>query len=343
MSTTEVKLFGCLLQLLCLVAIAKATCNVCNPVNNMTCYSSSQFQACDANGLPSRLPTSCPAGYSCVSGASGVLCLPNNSTTIADCQDCNKCDANLTFACTSTSTFALCLGTTTPQNSSGSCAAGYVCNMNATQICGLETQVTPTCSYADDPTTTTTTTTTTPATTAATTTTAPATPSPENPNTYCSAIRAQGYYPAGDYAETTCRQYIYCYLSGGVWRGQRYNCPGRTYFSPTMRTCVTAMPANCYTPTFTTTTTTVAPTTSNPDAYCAKMQVQDTFPVGTIASSTCRQYVSCFRLGNNWLGQLYTCPGNTYYSSATKKCVTALPATCTSGIASLSLNGVDLE
>ncbi|XP_030081498.1 integumentary mucin C.1 [Drosophila hydei] len=336
MSTTESKLLGCLLQLLCLFATASATCNVCNAVNNMACYSSTQLQACDATNLPTLIPTSCPAGNVCVSGAAGALCEPSSTTTVADCQDCNKCDASMTFACTSTSTFALCLGTTTPQTSLGTCETGYVCNVNNALICGsVATQAVPTCSYADDPTTTTATTPTTP--------TTAATPSTENANAYCSAVRSRGPFAVGNYTETTCRQYISCYLLNGVWRGQKYTCPGRTYYNPTSRLCVTAIPTTCFTPTFTTTTTTVAPTTSNPNAYCAQMQIADYFPVGTLASSTCRQYIYCYRVGTSWYGSLYTCPGSTYYDSATKQCVAALPALCTGRIASLSLNGIELE
>ncbi|EDW69127.2 uncharacterized protein Dvir_GJ12295 [Drosophila virilis] len=334
MSAKEMKLFGWLLQLMCLWASAKATCNVCNAVNSMACYSLNQTQACDASGLPTRIPYSCPDGYVCVSSAAGVRCQPSSSGTGA-CQDCNKCDFTRTFACTGTNTFALCLGTDAPQNSVGTCAAGYVCNNRDERICGLDTQVVPTCSYADETTTTTTATT-------ATTTTA-ATPSTSDASAYCAAVQAQGNYAVGNYTATTCRQYIKCFLLNGSWRGQAYTCPGSTYFSPSSRLCVTTVPATCYTPLSTTTTTTVAPTTSNPNAYCAKMQAEDYYPVGTTASTTCRQYIYCFELNGSWKGKLYTCPGSTYYNSSSKTCVTALPATCTSAVASLSLNGVDLE
>lgn len=123
----------------CLLSSTQATCNVCNSVNNLTCYSSTQMQACDASGTPTGSPTDCPTGYVCVSGTGGVLCEPEDSTggSQADCQECNKCDSSQTFACTGTSTFALCLGTDTVQNSTGTCADGYVCNINDTQICGL--------------------------------------------------------------------------------------------------------------------------------------------------------------------------------------------------------------
>ncbi|KAH8371825.1 hypothetical protein KR093_008979 [Drosophila rubida] len=324
-----------LLLLACLVTAARSTCNVCNTVNNLACYSTTQVQACDANNLPTGAAYDCPTGYLCVSGSSGVLCEPQSAASSgADCQDCNKCDASLTFACTSSSSFALCLGTNTPQLSEGSCAAGYVCNTANSQICGLSPTVAATCSYADD-------TTTTASTVASSTTTA--TPSTSNAATYCAAVQQQGNFKVGDYTESTCRQYIKCFLLNGQWLGQKYTCPGKTYFSPTAKLCVSSLPANCYTPSSTTTTTTAAPTTSNPSAYCAKMQSEDYFPVGTNPSSSCRQYIYCFRTSGGWSGQRYTCPGKLYYNSASKTCVTALPATCSSSVASLSLNGVDLE
>ncbi|EDV96223.1 GH16136 [Drosophila grimshawi] len=332
MSTKDTQLLNWLLLLIFLVDSVRSACNVCNSVNSMACYAVDQIQACDANNLPTRIPFNCPPGYVCVSGASGVLCRPTASGSIGDCQDCNKCDATNTFACTGTNSFALCLGTTTPQNSLGSCSPGYVCNNMNDQICGLETQFGPTCSYADDTTTTATPPTATPA----------PTPSTDNAATYCAAVKAPGNYAVGDYAETTCRQYIKCFLLNGVWRGQKYTCPGKTYFNPTTGLCAVSMPGNCYTPTGTTTTTTVAPTTSNPNAYCAKMQSQDYFPVGTNPSSTCRQYIYCHLLNGRWLGNMYTCPGNTYYNSSTKRCQTGLPATCTRAVARLSLNGVEL-
>ncbi|KAH8336053.1 hypothetical protein KR067_011906 [Drosophila pandora] len=321
----------------CLLSSTQATCNVCNSVNNLTCYSSTQMQACDASGTPTGSPTDCPSGYVCVSGTSGVLCKPEDSTggSQADCQECNKCDTSQTFACTGTSTFALCLGTDTVQNSTGTCADGYVCNINDTQICGLSSGgVAPTCSYADDTTTTT-------STTAATTTAA--TPSTSSASSYCGAVQSQGKFAVGNDAYTTCRQYIECNLVSGSWVGQTYTCPGSLYFSSSASLCVATMPSTCSTSVSSTTTTTAAPTTSNPNAYCQAMQSQGYYPVGTDASTTCHDYIYCFLLNGSWSGQSYTCPGDMYYNSASKLCATDLPSTCSTTVASLTLNGVNLD
>ncbi|XP_017052852.1 nuclear pore complex protein DDB_G0274915 [Drosophila ficusphila] len=324
-----------LLLLGCLVASTRGTCNVCNTVNNLTCYSSTQMQACQPDVLSTATPTDCPSGYVCVSGSSGVLCEPQDSASgsQADCQECNTCDSTQTFACTGTQSFALCLGTPTVQDSVGTCASGYVCNINDTQICGLPADgVMATCSYADDTTTSTT-----------TTSTTAATPSTGSASTYCAAVQSQGKYAVGYNADTTCRQYIYCTLVGGSWVGQTYTCPGAMYFNSSSKMCVTSMPSTCSTSAPTPATTTVAPTTSNPAAYCQAMQSEGYYPVGTDASTTCRQYIYCFLNGGSWSGNMYTCAGNLYYNSASKICVSSLPSTCSTTVASLTLNGVVLD
>ncbi|XP_017139092.1 spore coat protein SP96 [Drosophila miranda] len=323
-------LLGC-----CLLASARATCNVCNAVNNLTCYSLNQTQACDANNLPTGLPFSCPTDYVCVSGSNGVICEPEASAASeADCQECNMCDTTNTFACTGTSSFALCLGTDTLQDSVGTCADGYVCNINDTQICGLPADgIMPTCSYADDSTNSSTT-------SAPPTTTAPST---SNPTTYCAAVQSEGRFAVGTDADTTCHQYILCSLVSGSWEGQTYTCPGSLYFSNATSLCVAAMPSTCSTSVSSTTSTTVAPTTSNPAAYCAAMMSQGYYPVGTDSSTTCHQYIYCFLLSGTWSGEMYTCPGSLYYNSSSKICASALPSTCSTTVASLTLNGVALE
>lgn len=303
---------------------AAAECNVCNTVNNMACYSVNQTQACDASSnLPTYVPYDCPSGYVCVSGTAGVLCEPESNTTVATCEQCNKCDANNTFACTGTSTFALCEGTTTPlADSSYSCPSGYVCNVNSEYICLPSSSAAPSCSYADDTSNNTIAVTTTAST--ATSTTA-ATPSTSNAATYCAAVQSQGKFAVGDYTETTCRQYIYCFLLNGNWLGQKYTCPGSTYFSRSTRTCVTDLPSTCYTPTYTTTTTTAAPTTNNPTAWCAKKQTQDSF---LVPNTKCRQYIDCFELNGSWLGAKYTCPGSLYFNSVSRLCESTQPSNC---------------
>ncbi|XP_017071781.2 A-agglutinin anchorage subunit [Drosophila eugracilis] len=325
-----------LLLLGCLVSSTRGTCNVCNTVNNLTCYSSTQMQACQADVLSTATPTDCPSGYVCVSGSSGVLCEPEDTAdSQADCQECNKCDATETFACTGTQSFALCLGTDTVQNSVGTCASGYVCNINDTQICGLPADgVMPTCSYTDDTTT---------SSTSSTTSTTAATPSTSSASSYCAAVQSQGKYAVGYIADTTCHQYIYCTLVSGSWVGQTYTCPGSMYFDSSSSMCVTTMPSTCSTTATTTSTTTAAPTPSNPAAYCQAMQSAGYFPVGTDASTTCHQYVNCFLNGGVWSGNMYTCPGDLYYDSSERTCVSTLPSTCSTTVESITLNGVVLD
>ncbi|XP_016933512.2 prion-like-(Q/N-rich) domain-bearing protein 25 [Drosophila suzukii] len=338
MSTNRIclPLIPVLLLVGCLVSSTRGTCNVCNTVNNLTCYSSTQMQACQVDVLSTATPADCPSGYVCVSGSSGVLCQEEaSSSQSADCQECNKCDATNTFACTGTQSFALCLGTDSVQDSIGTCASGYVCNINDTQICGLPADgVMATCSYADDTTTTTSST---------TTSTTAATPSTSDAATYCAAVQSQGRYAVGYNTDTTCRQYIYCTLVSGSWVGETYTCPGSMYFNSSSSMCVVSIPSTCSTSAPTPATTTVAPTTSNPQAYCQAMQSAGYYPVGTVVSTTCHQYIECFLNGGSWYGSLYTCPGSLYYDSAAKTCVTTIPSTCSTTVASLTLKGVALD
>ncbi|XP_030372300.1 uncharacterized protein LOC115622494 [Scaptodrosophila lebanonensis] len=173
----------------------------------MACYSSTQMQACDVNSLPVGPAFSCPNGFVCTYGTAGVICEPSStSASLAACQDCNKCDANNTFACTSTGTFALCLGTTAPQQVVGTCAPQYVCNINNPEICGQVTQGV----------------------------------------TYCNVIRMPGNYPVGTNPTTTCKQYVKCWILNGSWYGQVYTCPGSTNFNIATRLCQSIpLPTQC--------------------------------------------------------------------------------------------------
>lgn len=101
----------------------------------MACVSETQYQFC-VNNLPSGTINSCPTGYVC-STATSVTCQLSTSGFAATCGSCNVCNANLTFACTGSNTYALCLGTTVPSATAvGSCGTGLVCNVNLPQMCG---------------------------------------------------------------------------------------------------------------------------------------------------------------------------------------------------------------
>lgn len=101
----------------------------------MACVSETQYQFC-VNNLPSGTINSCPTGYVC-STATSVTCQLSTSGFAATCGSCNVCNANMTFACTGSNTYALCLGTTVPSATAvGSCGTGLVCNVNLPQMCG---------------------------------------------------------------------------------------------------------------------------------------------------------------------------------------------------------------
>ncbi|XP_058987648.1 uncharacterized protein LOC101893130 [Musca domestica] len=103
--------------------------------------------------------------------------------------------------------------------------------------------------------------------------------------------------------------------------------------------------------TTTTTTTTEATTTStttpspkeDPAGFCAVIQQEGRFPVGTDDATTCHQYVHCLNVNGVWYGPTYNCPGKYYYDSALKSCVPKMPAHCGPKVSGLSFRSILLE
>ncbi|XP_017489418.1 PREDICTED: uncharacterized protein LOC108377659 [Rhagoletis zephyria] len=223
-----------LLSLLLLCAnwptLTHAACNTCSAETNLACVSNSQFKVCD-NGSPIANALDCPTGYVC-STATTSICQPSGGVgVVAGCADCNTCDATNTFACTGVGTYALCLGTTTVSNLTGSCEPDHICSIDYEYICGSATLgVVATCPSVDE--------------TVTTTTTAPST-SVTNPVAYCQSMQQSGRFPAGNGQTTSCRQYVYCFINNGVWSGVLYTCPGATYFNESSRLCTAVIPTRC--------------------------------------------------------------------------------------------------
>ncbi|CAD7002594.1 uncharacterized protein LOC101457737 isoform X2 [Ceratitis capitata] len=225
-----------LLLLLCAKCLkVTAICNTCNSVTNLACVSTTQFQVC-INGLPTGSATSCPTGYIC-STASTSICAPSSGqNVVGDCTACNTCDSTLTFACTGVRTYALCLGSATPSDLTGSCEPYHICSIDYEFICGNATEgVTPTCASTE----------TTETTTAVSTTTTTDASIVTNPVTYCQTLQQNGRFPVGNDLTTTCKQYVYCFINNAVWSGALYYCPGATYFDSNTRYCTANVPQRC--------------------------------------------------------------------------------------------------
>uniref|UniRef100_A0A1I8NYV0 Chitin-binding type-2 domain-containing protein n=1 Tax=Stomoxys calcitrans TaxID=35570 RepID=A0A1I8NYV0_STOCA len=209
-----------------------ADCNVCNARTGTACISKTEYKPCFNNVPFGNEVFNCSEGQYCsITGACEEV------EALAECKECGMCDATKTFACISTTEFALCLGNSRPSEVRAQCSENAKCNINNPYICGEDP---PTCSIRDDP----------PTTTAApeTTTTTTTTPSPlEDPSGFCSNIQEEGRYPVGTDPATTCHQYINCIKVGDDWYGPLYNCPGQTYYDSAKRTCVTALPPLCNT------------------------------------------------------------------------------------------------
>ncbi|XP_017052872.1 uncharacterized protein LOC108096032 [Drosophila ficusphila] len=198
----------------------QADCNVCASTTNVACISNTSFQYCDSSALPFGPVYSCPTGYYCT--ANDVTCDPN--VNLRSCIGCGTCNSNNTFACITARIYALCLGTTTPSQILGSCGVNYVCDFNNPNICGSPSAGSQATCPGD-------------------TGTGDATG--VSPTTYCATVQQHGRFPYGTDLNTTCRQYIYCFLNATYWRGGLYDCPGQTYFNSSSRYCDTEVPARC--------------------------------------------------------------------------------------------------
>ncbi|EDW36495.1 GL10346 [Drosophila persimilis] len=78
---------------------------------------------------------------------------------------------------------------------------------------------------------------------------------------------------------------------------------------------------------------------TDPTQYCRSLQQPGRFPYGSDATTTCRQYISCYTFASVWYGAIYSCAGSTYFDSTTKMCTTLTQARCSASVTSLSLNG----
>ncbi|XP_064541331.1 uncharacterized protein LOC135430556 [Drosophila montana] len=219
-------MLGVLVLLLLAIGVqdCRADCNICSASSNAACVSETQFMFCEDN-LPIQPINSCPSGTYCT--AQAAICQADSN--MRSCNSCSMCNSGMTHACLGVRTFALCLGTLTPSSITGSCAPNYVCNLENPNICSSATSGSQaTCPLVDDE---------------LSTTMSPG--SFVDPTTYCSYIQQAGRFPYGNTLETTCKEYINCYLSSSSWYGALYYCPGSTYFQPTSKMCNTTIPPTC--------------------------------------------------------------------------------------------------
>ncbi|XP_044313815.1 uncharacterized protein LOC108053270 [Drosophila rhopaloa] len=199
----------------------EADCNVCSSSSNVACISNTSFRFCSAT-LPFGPVYTCPTGYYCT--ANDAIC--NTDIGLRSCIGCGSCNVNNTFACLTERTFSLCLGTTTPSLILGSCGVNLVCDYNNPDICGSPSAGSQATCPSDDTETGVVTT-------------------GLTPTAYCSIVQQHGRFPYGISLNTTCKQYIYCFLNATNWRGGLYTCPGQTYFDSSTQYCETAVPARC--------------------------------------------------------------------------------------------------
>uniref|UniRef100_A0A6P4E269 Uncharacterized protein LOC108037238 n=1 Tax=Drosophila rhopaloa TaxID=1041015 RepID=A0A6P4E269_DRORH len=100
----ELLCLGILLAIL--VGFSHGECNACSVDSKTACVSRNQYQNCTLDNIPTGPIYTCPNNTNCT--GSVERCTSNE--TLFSCNDCNKCDGNQNFTCTSPSTFALCDG-----------------------------------------------------------------------------------------------------------------------------------------------------------------------------------------------------------------------------------------
>ncbi|KAH8378979.1 hypothetical protein KR009_002400 [Drosophila setifemur] len=297
----------------------QAECNVCASESGISCLSDSSFQFCSTDGKPIGSVYDCPTGYYCTGNR--LVC--DSNPAFKACSECGACDVDNTFACLTANTFALCLGTTSPSQLVGSCGSSYVCDRDNPKICGLTSAGSQaTCSSGSD-------------------STLPGVdPTTMTPTEYCAIVQQTGRYPYGVDLDTTCRMYIYCTYKSNVWSGTLYNCPGHTYFNSTARYCANI----CVSPTLSPTTCLSSnsgncgsTTITNATEYCQTIQTKGKFPYGGDTSTTCKQYVYCYIYAGVYYGNVYSCPGSTYFDSTSQLCTTQTQARCSDTVQCLNL------
>ncbi|XP_017071775.2 uncharacterized protein LOC108108284 [Drosophila eugracilis] len=83
-------------------------------------------------------------------------------------------------------------------------------------------------------------------------------------------------------------------------------------------------------------------TITNATEYCQSLQAVGRYPYGAVTATTCRQYVNCYIANGVYLGNVYSCPGSTFFDSTSRLCTTQTQARCSDTVTCLSLNGRSL-
>uniref|UniRef100_A0A1L8EJ99 Putative secreted protein n=1 Tax=Haematobia irritans TaxID=7368 RepID=A0A1L8EJ99_HAEIR len=231
--------------------ITWAKCNVCLTETQMTCVSKTEFRVC-SNNLPLGPVNTCPEGFIC-STVTPVICRPSGQGFESTCGECNKCNHDLTFACTGVKTYALCLGQNKPSAiATGTCGEGFVCNIDSPQLCvNMTGGIRSTCPLDNEITTERTTSTTTVPTQIQLDTkdqheTPTADPSEAFALSTCESVKMNTRIPLPPDMNMDCRNYIQCFVDNfGKWFGKILSCPYGRYFNPITQSCGFIRPLEC--------------------------------------------------------------------------------------------------
>uniref|UniRef100_A0A1A9UP64 Chitin-binding type-2 domain-containing protein n=1 Tax=Glossina austeni TaxID=7395 RepID=A0A1A9UP64_GLOAU len=62
--------------------------------------------------------------------------------------------------------------------------------------------------------------------------------------------------------------------------------------------------------------------------FCQSVRSNTRFPLPRELDATCRRYIYCFLNNGVWSGQVYTCPGNTFFNQPMQLCSSQRPINC---------------
>ncbi|KAH8286224.1 hypothetical protein KR054_004841, partial [Drosophila jambulina] len=300
-----------------LIQGTRSDCNVCSGESNVACVSNTAFQFCSTQQLPTGSVYNCPTGYYCTANA--AICDANEA--FKSCVGCGTCNADNTFACTSATTFALCLGTTTPSQIVGNCGTNYVCDWNNANICGTTAMgYQATCPGSNDG--------------------VPGVdPTTMTPSEYCAIVQQSGRFPYGIDLTTTCRHTFALCLGTTTPSTSIGGTCGSSYVCNLENANICGSPTTYSVTCLGSDTTTCGDTTiTNATEYCQSVKAEGRFPYGRNATSTCKQYVNCYAYAGIFYGNIYSCPESTYFDSTSQLCTSATQARCSETVSCLSLN-----
>uniref|UniRef100_D3TQY3 Hypothetical conserved protein n=1 Tax=Glossina morsitans morsitans TaxID=37546 RepID=D3TQY3_GLOMM len=228
--------------------------------------------------------------------------------------ECNECSSVNNLACVSQTQFQVCVNGL-PQGTVNSCPTGFACSTNTAIICqpnqmGFSASCSN-CNQCDD-----------------------------SKTFACTGVRTYALCLGNTFPSDitgSCAPFHVCNINypqicGNATTGISPTCPPAnaatetSTASPTPPTPPTppALPPPPPRP------TTIPPgfITNYVQFFCQSVRSNTRFPLPGELDATCRRYIYCFLNKGVWFGQVYTCPGNTFFNQPMQLCSSQRPFNC---------------